>query len=149
MGGIAHLWGARCDGRGVPDAPLTGEYCYLWVDATYPKIRVDGRVISQATVVAVGVSSEGDRQILGIDVGPSEDRPFWTAFLRSRVKRGLKGVRLVISDAHEGLKQAISTVLTGTAWQRCRCISCATCWRPSRTRIAQRALQQARSHGNG
>ena len=100
--------------------PLTGEHRYLWVDATYHKVRVDGRVISQATVVAVGVTSEGERQVLGIDVGPSEDRAFWTAFLRSLVKRGLKGVRLVISDAHEGLKQAISTVLTGTTWQRCR-----------------------------
>src|SRR3954468_489908 len=92
--------------------PLTGEHRYLWVDATYHKVRVDGRVISQAT--------EGDRQVLGIDVGPSEDRAFWTAFLRSLVKRGLKGVRLVISDAHEGLKQAISTVLSGSTWQRCR-----------------------------
>ena len=100
--------------------PLTGEHRYLWVDATYHKVRVDGRVISQATVVAVGVTSEGERQVLGMDVGPSEDRAFWTAFLRSLVKRGLKGVRLVISDAHEGLKQAISTVLTGTTWQRCR-----------------------------
>jgi transposase-like protein len=100
--------------------PLTGEDRYLWVDATYHKVRVDGRVISQATVVAIGVTSEGERQVLGVDVGPSEDRAFWTAFLRSLVKRGLKGVRLVISDAHEGLKQAISTVLTGTAWQRCR-----------------------------
>ena len=94
--------------------PLTGEHRYLWVDATYLKVRVDGRVISQATVVAVGVTTEGDRQVLGIDVGPSEDRAFWTAFLRSLVKRGLKGVRLVISDAHEGLKQAISTVLSGS-----------------------------------
>lgn len=100
--------------------PLAGEHRYLWVDATYHKVRVDGRVISQATVVAIGVTSEGERQVLGVDVGPSEDRAFWTAFLRSLVKRGLKGVRLVISDAHEGLKQAISTVLTGTAWQRCR-----------------------------
>jgi transposase-like protein len=100
--------------------PLTGEHRYLWVDATYHKVRVDGRVVSQATVVAVGVTTEGERQVLGIDVGPSEDRAFWTAFLRSLVKRGLKGVRLVISDAHEGLKQAISTVLTGTTWQRCR-----------------------------
>ena len=100
--------------------PLTGEHRYLWVDATYHKVRVDGRVISQATVVAVGVTSEGERQVLGVDVGPSEDRAFWTAFLRSLVKRGLKGVRLVISDAHEGLKQAISTVLAGTTWQRCR-----------------------------
>jgi putative transposase len=100
--------------------PLTGEHRYLWVDATYHKVRVDGRVVSQATVVAVAVTSEGDRQVLGLDVGPSEDRAFWTAFLRSLVKRGLTGVRLVISDAHEGLKQAIATVLTGTTWQRCR-----------------------------
>jgi putative transposase len=100
--------------------PLTGEHRYLCVDATYHKVRIDGRVVSQATVVAVGVTSEGDRQVLGIDVGPSKDRAFWTAFLRSLVKRGLKGVRLVISDAHEGLKQAISTVLSGTTWQRCR-----------------------------
>jgi putative transposase len=100
--------------------PLTGEHRYLWVDATYHKVRVDGRVISQATVVAVALTSDGDRQVLGLDVGPSEDRAFWTAFLRSLVKRGLHGVRLVISDAHEGLKQAIATVLAGTTWQRCR-----------------------------
>jgi len=100
--------------------PLTGEHRYVWVDATYHKVRVDGRVTSQATVVAVGISTNGDRQVLGVDVGPSEDRAFWTAFLRSLVKRGLKGVRLVVSDAHEGLKQAIATVLTGTTWQRCR-----------------------------
>jgi putative transposase len=99
---------------------LTSEHRYLWVDATYHKVRVDGRVISQATVVAVGVTSTGERQVLGLDVGPSEDRAFWTAFLRSLVKRGLRGVRLVVSDAHEGLKQAIATVLTGTTWQRCR-----------------------------
>jgi transposase-like protein len=99
---------------------LTGDHRYLWVDATYHKVRVDGRVVSQATVVAVGITSEGDRQVLGLDVGPSEDRSFWTAFLRSLVNRGLKGVRLIISDAHVGLKQAISTVMTGTTWQRCR-----------------------------
>lgn len=99
---------------------LTGEHRYLWVDATYQKVRVDGRVVSQATVVAVGITGDGDRQVLGVDVGPSEDRAFWTAFLRSLVKRGLTGVRLVVSDAHEGLKQAISTVLHGAAWQRCR-----------------------------
>ena len=100
--------------------PLTGEYPYLWVDATYHKVRVEGRVVSQATVVAIGVTFEGERQVLGVDVGASEDRSFWTAFLRGLVKRGLSGVRLVISDAHQGLKQAISTVLTGAAWQRCR-----------------------------
>jgi transposase-like protein len=100
--------------------PLTGDYAYVWVDATYHKVRVEGRVVSQATVVAIGVTFDGERQVLGVDVGASEDRSFWTAFLRGLVKRGLTGVRLVISDAHEGLKQAISTVLTGASWQRCR-----------------------------
>jgi hypothetical protein len=90
------------------------------VDATYHKVRVDGHVTSQATVVAVGVTSDADRQVLGVDVGPSEDRAFWAAFLRSLVKRGLRGVILVISDAHIGLKQAIATVLSGATWQRCR-----------------------------
>ena len=100
--------------------PLVGEHPYVWVDATYHKVRVDGHVTSQATVVAIGVTAEGERQVLGLDVGPSEDRAFWTAFLRGLVKRGLKGVRLVISDAHVGLKQAIATVLSGATWQRCR-----------------------------
>jgi len=100
--------------------PLTGEYPYLWLDATYHKVRIDGRVVSQATVVAIGVTHAGERQVLGMDVGSSEDRGFWTAFLRGVVKRGLAGVRLVTSDAHEGLKQAIGTVLTGATWQRCR-----------------------------
>jgi transposase-like protein len=99
---------------------ILGEHRYVWLDATYHKVRVDGRVISQATVVAIGVTTEGERQVLGVDVGPSEERAFWTAFLRSLVKRGLTGVRLVISDAHEGLKQAIGTVLSGATWQRCR-----------------------------
>jgi transposase-like protein len=100
--------------------PLTADYRYLWLDATYHKVRVEGRVVSQATVVAIGVTTAGDRQILGVDVGASEDGAFWTAFLRGLVKRGLTGVRLVISDAHEGLKQAITTVLAGATWQRCR-----------------------------
>ena len=100
--------------------PLTGEYPYLWLDATYHKVRIAGRVVSQATVVAIGVTHAGERQVLGMDVGSSEDRGFWTAFLRGLVKRGLAGVRLVTSDAHEGLKQAIGTVLTGATWQRCR-----------------------------
>jgi transposase-like protein len=100
--------------------PLTGPHPYVWLDATYHKVRIDGRVVSQATVVAIGVTLDGERQILGVDVGASEDQGFWTAFLRSLVKRGLTGVRLVISDAHEGLKQAIGAVLNGAAWQRCR-----------------------------
>jgi len=100
--------------------PLTTEYPYVWLDATYHKVRIDGRVVSQATVVAIGVTLDGERHILGVDVGASEDRGFWTAFLRSLVKRGLAGVRLVISDAHEGLKAAIGAVLSGATWQRCR-----------------------------
>ena len=101
--------------------PLTGEYPDVWgVDATYHKVRVDGRLTSQATVVALGISSNGERRVFGIDVGLSEDRAFWTAFLRRMVKRGLRGVRLIVSDAHEGLKQAIATVLSGATWQRCR-----------------------------
>jgi len=100
--------------------PLTTEYPYVWLDATYHKVRIDGRVVSQATVVAIGVTLDGERHVLGVDVGASEDRGFWTAFLRSLVKRGLAGVRLVVSDAHEGLKAAIGTVLSGATWQRCR-----------------------------
>jgi transposase-like protein len=100
--------------------PIIGEHPYLWIDATYHKVRQDGRVQSMATVVAIGVTADGERQVLGLDAGPSEDGPFWTAFLRSLVKRGLHGVRLVISDAHEGLKKALGTVLSGASWQRCR-----------------------------
>ena len=99
---------------------LTEEYPYLWVDATYHKVRVDGRVVSQATAVAVGVTADGERRVLGVDTEASEDGAFWTAFLRSLVRRGLRGLRLVISDAHERLQQAVGTVLSGASWQRCR-----------------------------
>jgi transposase-like protein len=99
---------------------ITGEHPYVWIDATYHKVRQDGRVQAMATVVAIGVTTEGERQILGVDAGPSEDGPFWTAFLRSLVKRGLRGVKLVISDAHEGLRKALGAVLSGASWQRCR-----------------------------
>jgi putative transposase len=92
--------------------PLKGAYPYVWVDATYVKARQDGRVNSVAVVIAVGVKGEtGEREILGLDVGPSEDGAFWTSFLRSLVGRGLGGVRLVTSDAHWGLKGALETVL--------------------------------------
>lgn len=100
--------------------PLTGPYPYLWLDATFHKVRQDGHVVSQATVVAIGVTGEGEREVLGADCGPSEDFSFWVGFLRSLVKRGLSPVKLVVSDAHEGLKQAIGKVLAGAAWQRCR-----------------------------
>jgi len=93
---------------------------YLFLDATYLKARVAGRVVSRAVVIATGVTADGGREILGLDVGDSEDGAFWTAFLRSLKARGLHGVQLVISDAHTGLKHAIGAVLAGAGWQRCR-----------------------------
>jgi transposase-like protein len=100
--------------------PLVEVYPYLWLDATFVKVRADGRVVSHAVVIAVGVTVSGQREIVGVDVGPSEDGAFWLAFLRALVARGLGGVRLVTSDAHEGLRQAIGAVLHGAGWQRCR-----------------------------
>jgi putative transposase len=99
---------------------LEGRYPYVWLDATFVKVRDQGRVVSQAVVVAIAVTSTGEREVLGLDVGPSEDGAFWLSFLRSLVARGLAGVHLVTSDAHEGLRQAIAAVLHGAAWQRCR-----------------------------
>jgi hypothetical protein len=90
------------------------------VDATYLKARVDGRVVSRAVVIATGVTADGGREVLGLDVGDSEDGALWTAFLRSLRARGLGGVQLVISDAHTGLTQAIGAVMAGAGWQRCR-----------------------------
>jgi len=100
--------------------PLEGYYPYIWLDATFPKVREGGRVQNMAFVVAIAVDNEGTRHILGFDIGMSESGSFWEEFLRSLVRRGLSGVKLVISDAHEGLKTAIATVLQGTTWQRCR-----------------------------
>jgi transposase-like protein len=99
--------------------PIEGDWPYLWIDATYVKARQNGRIVSVAVIIAVGVNSDGRREVLGMDVGPSEAEPFWTEFLRKLARRGLRGVKLVISDAHEGLKAAISKVLCAT-WQRCR-----------------------------
>jgi len=93
---------------------------YVFCDATYVKARVEGRVVSRAVVVATGVAADGTREVLGVDVGDSEDEVFWTAFLRSLRARGLGGVQLVISDAHQGLKAAAARVLQGAGWQRCR-----------------------------
>ena len=100
--------------------PLVGPYPYVWLDATYVKVYDGGRVVSMAVVIAIGVRASGEREVLGLDVGPSEDGAFWVAFLRSLVARGLGGVRLVVSDAHQGLKGAITAVLQGASWQRCR-----------------------------
>jgi putative transposase len=99
---------------------LAGGYPYVWLDATFVKVRDAGRVVSQAIVIASGVRQSGEREVSGLDVRPSEDGAFWVQFLRGLVARGLGGVRLVVSDAHQGLKGAIAAVLTGASWQRCR-----------------------------
>jgi len=93
---------------------------YVFVDATYVKARVNHHIVSRAVVVATGVAGDGNREVLGLDVGDSEDEVFWTQFLRSLKERGLDGVRLVISDAHSGLKAAIARVFQGSSWQRCK-----------------------------
>src|ERR1043166_3048591 len=99
---------------------LAGPYPYVWLDGTFVKVRDNGRVVSQAIVIAIAVTTSGEREVLGMDVGPSESGAFWLAFLRDLAARGLDGVKLVISDAHGGLKAAIGTVLQGASWQRCR-----------------------------
>jgi putative transposase len=99
--------------------PIEGEWPYLWIDATYVKVRESGRIVSVAVIIAVGVNSDGRREVLGMDIGPSEAEPFWTEFLRKLARRGLRGVKLVISDAHEGIKAAVAKVLHAS-WQRCR-----------------------------
>ncbi len=101
------------------DRPIEGDWPYLWIDATYLKVRQNGRIVSVAVIIAVGVNADGRREVLGMDIGPSEAETFWTAFLRKLARRGLRGVKLVISDAHEGIKAAVSKVLQAT-WQRCR-----------------------------
>ncbi|HVE74468.1 MAG TPA: IS256 family transposase [Mycobacteriales bacterium] len=100
--------------------PLAGDYPYVWLDATFVKVRDGGRVVSMAVVLASGVRSSGEREVLGLDVGPTEDGAFWHQVLRGLVARGLAGVQLVVSDAHQGLKSAVAAVLHGAAWQRCR-----------------------------
>ncbi|TDW59239.1 mutator family transposase [Novosphingobium sp. PhB55] len=101
------------------ERPIEGDWPYLWIDATYVKVRQNGRIVSVAVIVAVGVNSSGRREVRGMDIGPSEAEPFWTAFLRKLTRRGLRGVKLAISDAHEGVKAAVSKLLCAT-WQHCR-----------------------------
>jgi len=99
--------------------PIEGEWPYLWLDATYVKVRRDHHIVSVAVIIAVAVNTDGRREVLGMTIGNSEAEPFWAEFLRSLARRGLRGVKLVISDAHDGLKTTITTVL-GATWQRCR-----------------------------
>ena len=101
------------------DRPIEGEWPYLWLDAIYLKVRDGGRIVSVAAIIAMAVYTDGRCEIVGPGLGPSEAEPFWSAFLKGLVKRGLKGVKLVISDAHDGLRHAITRVL-GATWQRCR-----------------------------
>lgn len=101
------------------DRPLEGDWPYLWLDATYVKVRQNGRIVSVAVIIAVGVNGDGRREVLGLEIGASEAEPFWTGFLRKLARRGLRGVKLVVSDAHEGIKAAVSKVFSAS-WQRCR-----------------------------
>jgi transposase-like protein len=105
--------------RSFLERPLEGDWPYLWLDATYLKQRQGGRIVSVAAIIAVAANTEGRREIIGLSIGASEAAAFWIDFLRSLTRRGLKNVKLVISDAHEGLKSAISQVM-GATWQRCR-----------------------------
>ena len=110
----------RASQRVSGDRRLDAEYPYVWLDARYEHVREDGRVISMAVVSAHGVRADGVREVLGVDVGLSEDTVLWREFLQGLVGRGLRGVKLVTSDGHRGLKQAIAEVFVGAAWQRCR-----------------------------
>jgi transposase-like protein len=101
------------------ERPIEGDWPYLWIDASYLKVRRGGRIVSVAVIIAVGVNSDGRREVLGMEIGTSEAEPIWTEFLRKLTRRGLRGVKLVVSDAHEGIKAAVSKVLCAT-WQRCR-----------------------------
>ena len=109
------------------DRPIAGGWPLPVINASYLKVRESGRIVSVAEVVTVGVNCDGPREVLGMAVGPSEAEPFWTSFLRSLTRRGLRSVKLVISDAHEGLKAAAAKVLSAT-WQRCRVHFCVMRW---------------------
>jgi putative transposase len=117
--------------------PLEGEYPYVWLDAKAVRVRYDGRVVHMAAVVAIGVRQDGSREVLGFNVGASETYEFWAEFLRQLVGRGLRGVRLVISDAHEELRRAISEILAGASWQR------------SRVHFMRNVLQKLPRHAQG
>ena len=105
--------------RAFLDRPIEGDWPYLWIDAAYVKVRQAGRIVSVAVIVAVGVNADGRREVLGMDIGPSEAETFWTAFLRKLARRGLRGAKLTVSDVHQSTKAAVSKILTAT-WQRCR-----------------------------
>jgi hypothetical protein len=101
------------------ERPIEGDWPYLWIDATYVKVREAGRIVSVAVTLAVAVNTDGRREVLGMAIGASEAEIFWVEFLRKLKRRGLAGVKLVISDAHEGIKAAVARVFRAS-WQRCR-----------------------------
>ena len=101
------------------ERPIEGDWPYLWIDATYQKVREAGRIVSVAVTVAVAINTDGRREVLGMAIGASEAETFWVEFLRKLKRRGLAGVKLVISDAHEGIKAAVARVFRAS-WQRCR-----------------------------
>ena len=101
------------------DRPLEGDWPYVWLDAAYVKVRRRHRIVSVAVIIAAGVNADGRREVLGMDIGASEAETFWTEFLRKLRRRGLRGVKLVISDAHEGIKASVAKLMNAT-WQRCR-----------------------------
>src|SRR5690606_41509516 len=106
--------GGRWPAEGPPRAADRRGLAYLWIDATYRKVRRGGRIVSVAAIMAVGVNADGRREVLGMEIGTSEAEAIWTEFLRKLTRRGLRGVKLVISDAHEGIKAAVTKVLCAT-----------------------------------
>ena len=110
------------------ERPIEGEWRYLWLDATYLKVRDGGRIVSVAAIIAMAVDTDGRREIVGLGIGPSEAEPFWSAFLKGLVKRGLKGVKLVISDAHDGLRRP-SPACSAPPGKGAGCTGCAMRWR--------------------
>jgi transposase-like protein len=100
------------------ERPIEGDWPYVWIDATYLKVREAGRIVSIAVIIAVAVNTEGVGEVLGMAIGPSEAEPLWTSFLRSLTRRGLRGVKLVIADAHEGLKAAAAKGAEGDRMTR-------------------------------
>ena len=111
------------------DRPIEGDWPYIWIDATYLKVRRGGRIVSVAVIIAVGVNSDGRREVLGMEVGTSEAEPIWTEFLRKLTRRGLRGVKLVVSDAHEGIKAAVTKVLSRDLAALPGSLHAGTCWR--------------------
>jgi hypothetical protein len=129
VAGLPVLRRARRAGRGVAQPPIGRRpYVVVWLDALSVKVREQGRVVNTAALVATGVNASGHREILGLELGAAEDGASWTGFLRGLVARGLSGVKLVISDAHQGLVDAVASLLDGASWPRCPPISWATCW---------------------